>query len=203
MEEGNDREAEALYEESLLLFTEVGDGRNQAIEQLNLGCLAIVSDAYERAESLLADAAAASRAFGDTGAAAYALMHQAEVALRLERYSDARPRLREAIRLGGTSLNLLPRCFIGVALLARIDGDTEATARLVGSAEALLEEGQLDSSGDKFWKQTLLELRRGLHGETLDGIIEEWRRRPLEDAVEDALDTLSTMDARSLEVDEA
>jgi tetratricopeptide (TPR) repeat protein len=190
VEEGNESGAEALYEESRRLFAEVGDARNEAIEQLNLGCLAIAKGAYERADSLLADSASAARVYGDTSQASYALMHRAEVALRLGSYRDACGELREAMLLGGTSLNVVPRCLIGVALLANSAGDDERVLRLVGAVGALVDESQLESTADHFWKPSLFELRRQLDGERLDKATDHWRLVPLQDAVDEALDAL-------------
>ena len=202
-EEGDNVEAEALYEESRRLFAVAGDRRNEAIEKLNLACLAIVAGAYERADRLLTDAAASARSFGDTGQASYAVMHIAEVALRTGRYSDASRELRDAILLGGDSLNLLPRCFIGVALLADNAGDAVGAMRMLAAVEALLDEPGLESSADDFWKPTLRALRRRLESESLQRSIEEWSRRPLQDAVDEAMAVLDRMDRAKLQLSDA
>ena len=48
---GDPRDAQALYEQALDLFSAVGDRRNQAIIQLNLGVLAAEGAADDRARS--------------------------------------------------------------------------------------------------------------------------------------------------------
>ena len=189
-------EAEALYQESLRLFTEVGDSRNRAITLLNLAGLALQRRSYNRAESLLADAAALSRVLDDHTHVAAALTSQAEVALRQRRYDDASPSLREAILLGGRyDLKYqLSRCLIGVALLASIEQELESTARLVGSAVSLVERGQDFHPEDEYWQSTLLALRTVLDDDRLEQVIEESRQRPLEDAVAEALSVLDELE---------
>jgi len=188
--------AETLYEESLRLFTEVGDARNRAVTLLNLSGLALHRASYDRAESWLADAAEAFRILADHTHVAATLMNQAGIALYRRRYDEASPRLREAILLAGQHglKYQLSRCLIGVALLARLGQDVEATARCVGSAESLVRGGQDFQADDElFWHPTFVTLRTPLAGGDLEPIIEEWGRRPLEDVVTEAIDVLDRL----------
>ena len=91
-----------LLEESLRRFVEVGDLRNQAIVQLNLGVAALESDEHERALAFFADAEANARAVDDLGTVAIALTERGELALAIGRLDDAAKDFDEALRLGSS-----------------------------------------------------------------------------------------------------
>ena len=190
-------EAEALYEESLRLFTEVGDSRNRAITLVNLAGLALQGRSYDRAELLITEAADLARIVDDYTHVAAALTSKAEIALRQERYDDARSSLQEAILLAGRyDLKFqLSRCLIGVALLASIEQELESVARLVGSAVSLVDGGQDFHPDDEYWQSTLLALQTVLDAERFEQIIEEWGQRSLEDVVTEAIEVLDRLGA--------
>ncbi len=190
-DQGDQREAETLLEESLRLFTEVGDGRNRAIELLNLASMAWRRGSLERAASLLADAASSSQTVGDTGMVAAALAGQAEIAICRGRSDQARLRLQEAISLAQDRglRTELSRCFFLVAFLT----DDATAARMVGAADALLEEGDVPPSDD-FWQESLRLLRLRIDRGKLGGVVDAWRRRSLDEAVTEALSALDELE---------
>ena len=77
MSETTPKKAWALYEQALGLFADIGDLRNEAIIQLNLGVVAVERGAYDQAGALLESATANARIVGDTGTVAAALMEHA------------------------------------------------------------------------------------------------------------------------------
>ncbi len=123
-----------LLEESLRRFDEVGDRRNQAIVQLNLGVAAVETGEHERALTFFTDAETNARAVDDLGTVASALSERGELALAMGRLDDAAKDFDEALQLGSSygMSHAVSRCRSGMETIAerrRDAGDVAAGAR--------------------------------------------------------------------------
>ena len=184
-------EAWALYEQALGLFSDIGDLRNEAIIQLNLGVVAVERGAYDQAGALLEGATANARIVGDTGTVAAALMEHAGADLQEGRDHEAGRRLQEAlepaVRLSQSSI--LMRCLVGTAVFGCRHGEVELAARILGPVDASLSGSDAWIDHDP-WSEKLLEVRSCVSRNRLERAVEESRTRSLVEAAADALELL-------------
>jgi non-specific serine/threonine protein kinase len=186
-------QAKAHHEESLALARRLGRTREEAFALGNLGDVAIMEGEYEAARVLFRDSLALCREVEDTESTAVALMCLGLIALR---HDDD---LGAAAALFGESLELfgelgfkerMGTCLAGLAAV-RARGDSERAGRLLGAAEALLQD--IGAVADVPWERPLLAetseaIRAQLGDEAFALVVASGRSSPLEEIVREALE---------------
>ena len=139
--QGDDAAAEALQQESLSIWRELGDRRGIASSLDTLGALAYRRGDHERASALLEESLLVKRERQDRWGIAAVLHHLGEVALEQSHFSTARARyedsLLEWMELGDTwSIAMVLESF---AALAHARGHSARALRLIGAATSVRE----------------------------------------------------------------
>ncbi len=70
-------------------------------------------------------------------------------------------------------------------------GDGECALQMVGAAEALAADAQLESTADAFWKPALATVRQRVDATRLEAAIAAWSRVRIEDVRDAALKALA------------
>jgi predicted ATPase/class 3 adenylate cyclase len=131
--------AKELYHEAIALEREAG--RSGASDLGNLGDVALTEGNFEEAAARSAEAEELWLAEGRTDGAATARFNRASALLHLGRPEDARPLLNETLRDAGELGHVegIAWCLLAVAALVATRDSSDA-ARLLGAAEAILDE---------------------------------------------------------------
>jgi predicted ATPase/DNA-binding SARP family transcriptional activator len=186
-------QAKAHHEESLALARKLHRTREEAFALGNLGDVAIMEGDYEAARTLFRDSLALCREVEDTESTAVALMCLGLIALRHDDDPAA------AASLFGESLELfgelgfkerMGTCLAGLAAV-RARGDSERAGRLLGAAQALLQD--IGAVADVPWERPLLAetseaIRAQLGEEAFADAVASGRSTPLGEIVREALE---------------
>jgi tetratricopeptide (TPR) repeat protein len=137
---GDLRRAEELYQKTIALEREAG--RTGAGTLGNLGDIALTEGDFEEAAALSAEAELLWQAEGKKIGAAIARFNRASALLHLGRSEDARPLLNETLRDAGElgHVEVIAWCLLGAAALVATTDSSDDAARLLGSAEAVVDE---------------------------------------------------------------
>ncbi len=155
-------EAERYLQEAIALAHELGDRSLAAMAINSMGDLALRQRDFDRAIPFLEEALAISRAVGEGEGTAVALYNLAHALLRGKRRPEAESAARESLELAVRieSTHTVVWDLLLLAAAARLRGEAEPAATLLGAAHAQCE-------------RTGLELRGAeadLHDETVDGL---------------------------------
>ena len=193
---GNIAVAEGDYDRALEFYDRCAAGLRRAgmlgpLGQVvaNMGAVANMQRDFERGRQLLEEALALHRESGNSDGLAVALHNLARVHLRTGQPQEAASRFHEALEVAAELRyrEVIAHCLEGVAELTLAAGDPLRAARLVGAADALLEELGITMSGDdaEMYATTIEALRRQL-GDRFDDVRSRGRVLPLPEAVEEA-----------------
>jgi ATP/maltotriose-dependent transcriptional regulator MalT len=158
---GELQRADALYEESLALKKELGDKRDVVITLGNIAVLARTRGDYEQAFERGEESLAWLRSLGnevDRRTLVNNLGNVGALALHFKDHQKAQMRYEEGLILArdlGEKL-LIGDCLAGLGGLAASAEQWERSARLIGAAEALLQE----AGGSAMWAVDRVELER-------------------------------------------
>jgi len=183
--------AKACHEEGGALARKLGRTLEEGASLANLGDVAIIEGDYERARSLYRDSLVRCREAGFTGGIAIALVCLGIVALRHDDDpNEAARHFGESLQLCAT-LGFKERIAFSLAGLAAVSAgyDRERAARLLGAADALLEEigARAESSWEGRWLAEMTEPVRALADEPFTAAFELGRSSP-QAIVQEALD---------------
>jgi predicted ATPase/class 3 adenylate cyclase len=138
--QSNGEQANALIEQALALWRELGDKAGMADALLNLGRVARLQGDYERSEQLLRESLALFRGQQIMWGVVWTLISLGDVALDQGDAAQALEPLQEALvlteSLGDTYGNMWARCLLG--RLAHLRGDLERAAMLLEESLAWL-----------------------------------------------------------------
>jgi predicted ATPase/DNA-binding SARP family transcriptional activator len=161
-EQGDQERAISLSERAAELYRESGDRRGHALAVSNLGGIALERGEYAKAASLSEQAYGLFETLEDSEGMAFALVNQGFAALSEHEHERALDLLRQALRrlaeLGFR--DVIGYCFEGLAAVLAFTGQADASARLLGAAEALRESLGVD----------LAPAERKTHEETADAV---------------------------------
>ena len=190
--EGRLDEARSYLERSLALHKRLGDKERIQINLHNLGLVSIAEGAYDNAVDELSAALELSRELGSERLASNDQTDRAFALICLGRWReawiDAYESLLVASRLRWREN--VSYCFLALAAVAVAEGELERAARLLGQADRLAEEVQLEYAG--YAERARIDAREGLQarlpGARLDSLLAEGRAWSVDEAVAAAAD---------------
>jgi len=192
--EGDDERFRVLVQQSADAARESNDRWALVMALNNLGCIALEDGDVRHACEALEEASALARAYEDERGEAFVLENLAFAQLAAGESTGARRSLVRSLSLahGLRFLEVVAMDLLGAAAVATADGDLDSGARLLGAAEALLEQigGVRDVTEEAFHSATVEILRGRLGAEAFDGAFGDGCELPLHSAVALALAAL-------------
>jgi tetratricopeptide (TPR) repeat protein len=177
-----DRDVAAVREHAQRARTLARDMRDREGESRPLHMLAAaarVEGDLEGARELYHESLALSRELKDDHAVAVELLNLGHVERNLGNHERSEELFQESLRLALARGNasLLPDCLVGLGCTAAARGDLQRAARLLGAAEARLQEAGavLDPDDQPEFDRAVDLLRDGLGSSTLDALWAEGR----------------------------
>jgi len=188
--QGDHAAAEPLYEKSLTLFRQARDQYGISALLTALGDLSYVQGDYERAHSFYEESLEISQAMGNQAAVAQMLCRLGGVSFHLDRREAARTLLAESLarwrELGDK--RGIAGCFVELAGMY-VGEQPERAARLLGTAKAFLEAGDLvppatlQAEIRADYERTLAAVRAQVDEEAFAAAWEAGQAMPLEGAI--------------------
>ncbi len=193
VELGDPVAARSLLEESVALFRMTGDRQRLALPMNALGLAALRQGDYAGARSYFEEALAVARETEDEQFIADALAHLGTVALRVGDYPQAAALYGQSLVLNQTQGNRdgIAEDLAEVAALASLLGQPERAACLFGTVEVLREASNISLPPLRRieFDRTVEGIRAQLNEATFVAAWAQGRAMPLEQAIEEALET--------------
>jgi tetratricopeptide (TPR) repeat protein len=188
---GRYSDAEAAYEESLLLARQLGDRFSEAASTYNLGETAHEQGDLSRAHALIEEALHLARQIGTQEGVASSLLGLGSVLRREGRLEESLEMLRsgliEVVRLGFPIR--IAGGLLEVAAALSEKGEHERAARLLGAAESAFDEAGVSSDEDLV-EEIATGLIPELGEEMFSQLSAEGRAMSTDEAVECALSSI-------------
>ena len=185
--QGDYPRATTLLEASLALRREIGDRHGVAGALNNLGLVALCQDDYAQARPLIEEALALVRELGSARYIALALNNLGIVALGQRDLAKASACCRESMQLLCELNNKydIADCLVGLAGVAREQGQPERAARLSGAIETLLDSigAVLERAEQITQDRTIAALRAQLDEVRFTALMAEGRAMTLEQII--------------------